>query len=120
MNIGLLTYHWVPNFGANLQALATVSYLRSAGHNVSVLNYRPEDLEDDYVRRVPPAQIDMHNAFAKTFLPESRLCRTEADLARAARELQCNAIIVGSDAVLRVLPQSRRTYATYPNPFWLQ
>lgn len=28
MKIGILTYHWVANFGANLQTLSTVCYLK--------------------------------------------------------------------------------------------
>lgn len=31
MKIGVVTHHWVPNFGANLQAYATVQALRGVG-----------------------------------------------------------------------------------------
>ena len=40
MRIGLLTYHWVANYGANLQALSTYCYLDNNGYNpISSLNW---------------------------------------------------------------------------------
>jgi hypothetical protein len=119
MNIGLLTYHSIPNFGANLQALATVSYLKLKGHNVTVLNYRPLDLEEAYLRKTDPAQIAMHHAFAQDFLPQSRVCRTETDLVKTVKELQCDSIIVGSDAVFHIRSSCATSDITYPNPIWL-
>jgi len=44
MKIGLITHHWVPNFGANLQALASYLYLKSLGHEVIVIDYKPREL----------------------------------------------------------------------------
>jgi len=45
MNIALLTYHRVPNFGANLQALVTTRQLAVRGHNVTTLDYIPSGIE---------------------------------------------------------------------------
>ena len=46
MRIGVLTYHCPPNFGAQLQAVSTVGYLRRVGHDVIVLNWYAKDLEE--------------------------------------------------------------------------
>ena len=48
MRIGVLTYHCPPNFGAQLQAVSTVGYLRRVGHDVIVLNWYAKDLEEMY------------------------------------------------------------------------
>ena len=45
MKIAILTHHWVMNFGANLQALATYNFLKLLGHEVIFLNYRPPQKE---------------------------------------------------------------------------
>ena len=39
MNIGILAYHSACNYGANLQVLSTVGYLKRNGHNPIVINY---------------------------------------------------------------------------------
>lgn len=39
MKIGILTFHFVDNYGAVLQAYALKSYLISIGHDVDILNY---------------------------------------------------------------------------------
>ncbi len=44
MKIGILTFHCVPNFGAVFQAYALKEYLKSLGHEVSILDYRPDYL----------------------------------------------------------------------------
>ena len=41
MNIGILTFHAVPNYGAVLQALALQRYLDECGHHVEFIDYRP-------------------------------------------------------------------------------
>ena len=43
MKIGILTYHSVYNFGANLQVLSTVGYLKNNGFEPIVINWIPED-----------------------------------------------------------------------------
>ena len=42
MRIGILTYHRAENYGALLQAYATMTYLRSMGHKVSFVDYWPK------------------------------------------------------------------------------
>lgn len=45
MNIGILTYHCAHNYGAVLQCYALQEYLRSLGHEVYVIDYRPTYLK---------------------------------------------------------------------------
>ena len=42
MRIGILTYHRAENYGALLQAYATMTYLRSLGHDVTFVDYWPQ------------------------------------------------------------------------------
>ena len=39
MNIGVLTFYKVANFGANIQGVSTFCYLKKNGHNPIFLNY---------------------------------------------------------------------------------
>ena len=48
MKIGILTFHCAHNYGAVLQCYATQEFLRSKGHDVEVINYRPEYLLRPY------------------------------------------------------------------------
>lgn len=41
MKIGILTFHWATNYGAVLQCYALQEYLRSSGHDVEIVNYKP-------------------------------------------------------------------------------
>ena len=117
MKIGILTYHWVYNFGANLQSLATVSWLRMVGHEVQILNYRPRDLESRYRANTSPQQAAAHEQFTEDYLPLSPLCRTDEDLREAAHGLDL--LISGSDAVFRVEKDPMHSCVAYPNPFWM-
>ena len=49
MKIGILTFHCAHNYGAVLQAYATQEHLKSQGHNVTIIDYRPEYLLDPYL-----------------------------------------------------------------------
>lgn len=42
MKIGILTFHWATNYGAVLQTYALQSVLKSMGHEVEVINYKPK------------------------------------------------------------------------------
>lgn len=48
MKIGILTFHCADNYGAVLQCYATQEYLKSLGHDVGVINYRPDYLLRPY------------------------------------------------------------------------
>lgn len=104
MKIGVLTYHCVPNFGAQLQATSTVGYIRRMGHEAVMLHWYPKDLEDMYAKRIPKEQIEAHNAYTKNALPITEFCRTEKDLLQAIENNQLDGIIVGSDALFKYIP----------------
>ena len=108
MKIGILTYHCVPNFGAQLQTLSTVCYLRNAGHEPIVLNWYPQDLEDLYASYVPKEQISIHNQFAKKYFPLSVKCRKEDELIKEIDAQNFDAIFLGSDALFKYIPIRRR------------
>lgn len=43
MNIGILTFYRVANFGANLQAVSTYYYLKNNGHNPVLVLYESKE-----------------------------------------------------------------------------
>lgn len=48
MKVGVLTFHCACNYGAVLQCYALQKYLSDAGHDVSVVDYRPSSIADGY------------------------------------------------------------------------
>lgn len=48
MKIGILTFHCAHNYGAVLQAYALQEYLKSCGHEVEIIDYRPDYLVRGY------------------------------------------------------------------------
>lgn len=133
MKIGILTYHSVYNFGANLQAYSTVEYLKNNGFNPIVINWIPEDMEGRYDRTIPREQADVHKNFKEYFLPCTNICRNDSDIIQVIRKEDINGIIIGSDVVLQHIPFLSRFHLTkkgivfskniesdvlFPNPFW--
>lgn len=108
MKIGILTYHCVPNFGAQLQCVSTIGYLKKLGHEPIVIHWYPQDLENMYNKRISAAQIKMHMRFAEDNMPLSKLCRTEDDVLNELDRLQIDAVFAGSDALFKYVPESRR------------
>lgn len=108
MKIGILTYHCVPNFGAQLQTLSTIGFLKRMGHQPIVLHWYPKDLEDMYSKRVPKEQIEIHDQFTNSVFPLSNLCRTEKELIHEIQRLEIEGIIVGSDALFKYVPSIKR------------
>ena len=47
MKIGILTFHWATNYGAVLQCYALQEYLKSLGHEVKIINYKPHLFDDN-------------------------------------------------------------------------
>lgn len=110
MRIGVLTYHCPPNFGAQLQAISTIGYLKRLGHEAIMLHWYPRDLEEMYSHRIPQQQIDCHKKFTEENLPISHLCQEESKLIQEIDKLQLNAIIVGSDALFKYVPERKRRH----------
>lgn len=45
MKIGIITFHWASNYGAILQTYALQQYIKSIGHEVDIINYKPEKFD---------------------------------------------------------------------------
>lgn len=135
MRIGILTYHCVTNFGAQLQCLSTIDYLRKHGYEPIVLNWFPQDLEDFYLSQHPRIQFDEQFNFAMREMPVTKLCRTLEELCQVIDDSSLDAIFLGSDALFDYFPiKSRRSFNLkrlrfieeskvasnhdLPNPFW--
>lgn len=58
MNINTITCHRVYNHGAVLQAWALATYLKQQGHNVNIIDYRPDYLRGHYDLRVNNPRYD--------------------------------------------------------------
>lgn len=121
MRIALLTLHAPANYGSNLQAFAMVRMLESYGHEVELLDYRPEDDERYYDQVTPPRQREAHEAFLRDFLPMSPRLTTISDVSERVQSTGPDGVVVGSDAVLRVAPGPRqREVNRFGNAFWLE
>ena len=108
MKIGILTYHCVPNFGAQLQATSTVGFLKRMGHEPVVLNWYPQDLDNMYSIRIPQEQILCHKDYTEEILPITKICRSEKELVETIDSIGLDAIIVGSDALFKYIPYNNR------------
>lgn len=109
MRIGILTYHCPPNFGAQLQAISTIGYLKRMGHEPIVLNWYAEDLEEMYSHRIPEEQVACHAEFTEEVMPLSVRCRHEAELVAEIDKLDLDAIVEGSDALFKFVPFKNRS-----------
>jgi hypothetical protein len=133
-NIGILTYHSVCNFGANLQAISTVGYFKKKGFNPVVIDWVPEDVERQYSNTIPPLQFAEHQRFVREHLPLSQRCKSEEDILKQIRTNALDAVVIGSDAVtqhkslwsrfhfptrkLFTISPPPPPHLIFPNPFW--
>lgn len=133
MNIGILTYHWVSNFGANLQTLSTYKRIEKEGHTPFIINWVPDDLKKNYDIRVPQEQNEIHQKFGKKFYKNiTEICKDKYDIAREIEKKEIDLVIIGSDAVFSYTPILSRIRICRrglwyfkplsdfdcPNPFW--
>lgn len=110
MKIGILTFHCAYNYGAVLQTYALQEYLRQAGHEVSIINYRP-----NYLASLKP-QITLKQLITrhplklwwnlKTFPKKRKFFKTFSEfethyinIQSISTENQYDYIIIGSDQV---------------------
>ena len=133
MKVGVLTYHRVDNFGANLQALSTVSFFKNRGDEVHVIDWYPKELDTYYVKSVSKTQRKVHAEFVKKHLPLTPHCETSNDVKKIVDEYKFDLIVIGSDAVFSYIPFLKRIHPSrktligitnvtpdhkLPNPFW--
>ncbi|WAT17573.1 polysaccharide pyruvyl transferase family protein [Aurantiacibacter sp. MUD11] len=101
MRIGILTFHYSANFGANLQTLATYNCIKALGHEPVVLDYRDPAKVENIGDLLTAAQAQQHADFIETYFQTSPRFTEEEPLADYIRQ-NCAAVIVGSDAVFRL------------------
>lgn len=121
MNIGILTFYRVANFGANLQAVSTYHYLLKNGHNpIFILYESQETLDRLQKRQANDKQKAEHIHFVdSTILKQTFRCSNAEDIKHAIKEYQLDAIIIGSDAVLQHHPLRTRIKKGKRKPFYI-
>ena len=128
MRIGLLTYHWVANYGANLQMYSTYCYLKNNGYNPIIINWIPESGKKYYQRVAGTTQLECHRNFLhKNCELTRKFCDIEEFLS-ILHEYKITHIIIGSDSVFNIMKDSfdwlhfKKVKHTvdhiFPNPFW--
>ncbi len=115
----MLTHHWPPNFGANLQATSTFLLLKKLGHHPIFLNYRPPKLEKKYRSLVSAEQYQQHVEHANRFYEQTDVLRSEEDMAACCQDSDIDLVLAGSDTILRVRKKEQTEENRFPNPFWM-
>jgi len=137
MNVGILTYHSVYNFGANLQALSTASFLKNKGHMPIFINYMPLKLQKSFDVRVHKSQAAEHRSVINNDFKQTKWCTSTTDVVREIEKERIDAVIIGSDAVVQnvsfcarfkigysrkvlVRPKflKKKDETSFPNPIW--
>ena len=115
----VLTHHWPPNFGANLQAHATRQALAARGVEARFIDFRPEKLVERYEKIVSVQQRAAHEAFVDAHLPQTERIVWQTGFERISATMPADIYITGSDAVFRVSAVDKRADFRFPNPYWL-
>lgn len=122
MNIGILTFYRVANFGANLQAVSTYYYLKNNGHNPVLVLYESKETFCAFQKMQSyEIQKKEHLHFIdSTIQNQTFRCFNADDINRAITEYKLDAIIIGSDAVLQHHPLRARIKLGKRKPFYIQ
>lgn len=130
VNVGILTHFKANNFGANLQALSTASYLKKHGYIPIFINW--SEYLNNSKNKTCQEQVNVHSNFIRNTYQLTKECRTESEIKDVIREYNIKNIIIGSDAVLTIksfvqyfsitkkgikIVKPQKDYV-YPNPFW--
>ena len=134
MNIGILTFYRVANFGANLQALSTYMNLKKNGFTTYFIQYYDKGNYEKLTEASKTnVQYKTHLDFIDKNIEQSKVCFTIEDINDEIERLDIKYIIVGSDAVIQHHPLLSRIYRgkrkplyiskvtrdrLFPNPFW--
>lgn len=133
MKIGLLAYHAACNFGAFLQLLSTIEYLKKQGDQPIVINWIPKDFRKNYEKRSLLEVRELYSRLREEFYPMTDLCETDREVADIIKKEGIEAVIIGSDAVSQHHPLRERIHfpcrriiyinhptsdRMYPNCFW--
>lgn len=104
MRVGILTFHSSYNFGANLQVLALQSALQRHGVEATTINFREPAKMEVYKETVCGEQAAAHESFFDRYLDLSPLMRSAHEVEAYCRD-QLDLVMVGSDAVFRLVPK---------------
>ena len=111
--IGILTWHYYPNFGSALQSFALQTILGGLGHNVSIINYRNPKYSilsrkavfvytvSYYIYRLLGCMFGRYKNlpffFRKRYLKETKMVIDEVGVRQLSE--QYDAIVFGSDQI---------------------
>ena len=112
MKIGIITFHWAANYGGVLQAFALQEYLSDIGHEVEIIDYKPNIYNYTPIKYILRPQLLLHirseynlyrkekklRGFRKGHLILSKHYSSVSQLKRAS--LDYDVLISGSDQVL--------------------
>lgn len=118
MIVGILTHHWVYNYGANLQTLSTINFLRNNGHTPLVINWVQKDAEEYYNRTTKPEYVAMFHKFQELHYPLTEIVRNAEEIAKVIIKHSIEKVIVGSDTVFMLRKYKAMSESVFPNPFW--
>lgn len=110
MKIGIITFHWATNYGAILQAYALKTYLTNLGHEVCIINYRPNKYKITFLSCFFTPRVNLYLSHIKEYIKEQKLERfrkkylNETVLYKSAANLKkspplLDVFIAGSDQV---------------------
>lgn len=115
--IAILTLHWVPNYGANLQNFALSEYLKTLGKEPVVLNYRASGSQEYHSKMVVERQMKIHEEHINEFINQTQILKNNEDILNFLESKSIKKVIVGSDALFRVKLGTREDMLP-GNPFW--
>lgn len=113
------THFNIPNYGANLQALATSHILLRSGYEPTYLDFRSKNLEDIYSQNVSFQQSQLHYNFVKENLSTTQRIKNYEDYKSFIKRNFFDLFVTGSDAVFKLQRDSKIAEHIFPNPFWL-
>ena len=121
MNIGILTFYKVANFGANIQGVSTYCFLKNAGHNPIFLNYLSHRTEGELKKGYNDSiQVKAHLDFVNNVcINQTENLYDSKDVERMINEYHLDAIIIGSDAVVQHHPLFSRIHKGRRKPFYI-
>lgn len=128
--IGILTYHWVANYGANLQMFSTYSYLLKKGLSPIVINYVPKSAIEFYKVFAGEKQMRCHFDFLNQHCETTREFSELSEFNQVLNDYKITHLIVGSDSLFNLIKPSAAWKKSskirisddhkFPNPFWCQ
>ena len=119
MKIGILTFHIAQNYGAVLQCYALQETLKSLGHEVEVIDYRPDYLV------IPYKWFDIHHfisknpiTFCKKLFSETSMLRCRYLRYTAFRNFCIHNLNLSAKVLNRRIPEKYDVYIMGSDQIW--